>query len=152
MPAGFALRFALETAFLVLLGVGAGIADLRTPVIVAVVAGGWALVCLIEVAVWRAQARPLPLLASLPASPAAAAREDDADGADPEPAPEPAAEEAEPEEGYPLRSDADFAPSKEAEDYTRVLRSETPAADGGQEAQPAPVAGESGAGRSNPSE
>ena len=35
MPGGFAPRFALETAFLVLLGVGAGIAELRTIVIVA---------------------------------------------------------------------------------------------------------------------
>ena len=151
MPAGFALRFALETAFLVLLGVGAGIADLRTPVIVAVVAGGWALVCLIEVAVWRAQTRPLPLLTP---APAAGPWEEDAPAAEPEP--EPAQQDAEDgvegEEGYPLRADADFAPSKEAEDYTRVLRSEAPAAEGDEEVQPAPVAGESGVGRSNPSE
>ena len=55
---GFAPRFAIEAGFLILLGVGAGYADLRPAVIVGVVAGGWVLVALVELAVWRSQARP----------------------------------------------------------------------------------------------
>src|SRR5436305_571340 len=54
MPGGFAPRFAIEAGFLILLGVGAGIADLRAGVIVALLAGGWAVVSLIELTVWRA--------------------------------------------------------------------------------------------------
>src|SRR5438093_1355892 len=60
MPGAFAPRFAIETGFLILLGVGAGYADLRPAVIVALLAGGWILVSLIELAVWRSQARPIP--------------------------------------------------------------------------------------------
>jgi hypothetical protein len=54
MADGYAGRFALETLFLILLAVGAGLADLRKIVIVGVMAGGWALVGLIELLVWRA--------------------------------------------------------------------------------------------------
>jgi hypothetical protein len=112
MPGGFAPRFAIEAGFLILLGVGAGIADLRTQVIVVLVAGGWVLVSLIELSIWRAEGRT--------GSPRAA------------PAP---AEEAEPElevgwpitgpgeeedEAYPLRRDADVR-NAEAEEYTRVI-------------------------------
>ena len=57
MPGGFAPRFAIEAGFLILLGVGAGIADLRSGVIVALLTGGWAIVSLIELAVWRAEGR-----------------------------------------------------------------------------------------------
>jgi hypothetical protein len=57
MPRGFAPRFAIEAGFLILLGAGSGYANLRTAVIVAVLAGGWLLVSLIELTVWRAQAR-----------------------------------------------------------------------------------------------
>jgi len=59
MPGGFAPRFAIEAGFLILLGVGAGIADLRTRVIVVLVAGGWVLVSLIELSIWRAEGRTL---------------------------------------------------------------------------------------------
>jgi len=59
MPGGFAPRFAIEAGFLILLGVGAGIADLRTQVIVVLVAGGWVLVSLIELSIWRAEGRIL---------------------------------------------------------------------------------------------
>ena len=58
MPGGFAPRFAIEAGFLILLGVGAGLADLRTAVIVALLAGAWVLVSLFELAVWRAEGRP----------------------------------------------------------------------------------------------
>jgi hypothetical protein len=112
MPGGFAARFAIEAGFLILLGVGAGLADLRTTVIVALLAGGWLLVSLIELSVWRAQARPVgPVIPPPPA---------------PEAQPEPEAGEStvEVEEtAYPLRADAGAMPSEEVEAYTRVLAS-----------------------------
>jgi hypothetical protein len=110
MPGGFAPRFAIEAGFLILLGVGAGIADLRTRVIVAIVAGGWVLVSLIEVSIWRAEGRT--------ANPRIA----------PAPELEPELEvgwpvveaEADDDESYPLRRDTDVRDA-EAEEYTRVI-------------------------------
>src|SRR3954471_7184985 len=97
MPGGFAPRFLVEAGFLILLGVGAGYADLRPIVIVALLAGGWVLVSLVELAVWRSQARPGG--ASAPPPPAVGEVE-----AEPEvvaaPVPEPVENE------YPLRADA----------------------------------------------
>jgi hypothetical protein len=110
MPVGFAPRFAIEAGFLILLGVGAGLADLRTTVIVALLAGGWLLVSLIELSVWRAQARPVG-----PVIPTPPARE-----AEPEPEAGESTVEAE-EIAYPLRADAGTTPSEEVEAYTRVL-------------------------------
>jgi hypothetical protein len=103
----FAPRFALEAGFLILLGAGAGYADLRPVAIVAILAGGWVLVALIELAVWRAQSRPA-IAYPAASSPAEDVPEPDsgpesADGAD-----------------YPLR-DVEHAPSEEVEAYTRVL-------------------------------
>jgi hypothetical protein len=112
MRGAFAPRFAIEVAFLILLGVGAGYADLRPAVIVGVLAGGWVLVSLIELAVWRSQARAAP-------GPAAAIERAEA-----EPRPEvgPELEEVpEPDDDYPLRSDAGDARSEEVEEYTRIL-------------------------------
>jgi len=106
---GFAPRFALEAGFLILLGVGAGYADLSTRWIVAIVAGGWILVALVELAVWRAQAQPTVVRAQ--------PDELDADPRVVEPAPEPPPEDRE----YPLRVDAGEAPSEEVEAYTRVI-------------------------------
>jgi hypothetical protein len=109
MPGGFAPRFAIEAGFLILLGVGAGLADLRSSVIVALLAGAWLLVSLFELAVWRAQGRP--------AAPAVAA---------PPPEPEPEVgwqaepEPNEPEDAYPLRADAGSTHTEEVEAYTRV--------------------------------
>jgi len=106
---GFAPRFALEAGFLILLGVGAGYADLSTRAIVAIVAGGWVLVALVELAVWRAQARPAAVHALPPEL------DDDAPAEEPEqpPAPE--------DRDYPLRVDAGDAPSEEVEAYTRII-------------------------------
>jgi hypothetical protein len=115
MPGGFAPRFAIEAGFLILLGVGAGIADLRPSVIVALLAGGWVLVSLIELSVWRAEARTaVPPMPPTPTEP-------------PEPEPEAELEVGWPLEeddvaaadAYPLRSDAE-ASGAEAEEYTRV--------------------------------
>jgi len=103
---GFAPRFALEAGFLILLGVGAGYADLRPAAIVAIVGGGWILVALVELAVWRSQARPAVVQAPLP--------EPDEGIPAVVPAPD--------ERDYPLRADAGDAPSEEVEAYTRVLR------------------------------
>jgi len=115
MPGGFAWRFAIEAGFLILLGVGSGYANLRTAVIVAVVAVGWLLVSLIELTVWRAQPRPVgPFVPPLrPEEPDTGSGEVRAEEAAPVP--------VEPEPAYPLRADASAQPSEEIEAYTRVL-------------------------------
>ncbi len=129
MPGGFAPRFALEAGFLLLLAVGAGLADLRPAAIVAAMAAAWALVSLLEWAIWRVQAAP----AAPPFPPS------------PRPEPEPTARaEVEPEAeglappleagGYPLRPDAGAEHAEEVEAYTRVVEPEEPAADNGAEA------------------
>lgn len=55
-------RFALEALFLVLLALGAGLADLRPLVIVAVMAGAWVLVALAELSAERVDRAPLSYL------------------------------------------------------------------------------------------
>jgi threonine/homoserine/homoserine lactone efflux protein len=55
---GFALRFAVEVAFLVLLALAAGLAELATPWIVAVMVVGWLLVAVIEWLAWRSEQQP----------------------------------------------------------------------------------------------
>lgn len=111
MPGAFAPRFAIEAGFLILLGVGAGYADFRPAVIVAVLAGGWILVSLIELAAWHAQARRVPAHAPGPV--------EEVEAEEPEPIAEAVAPED--EDDYPLRADAGDARSEEVEEYTRVL-------------------------------
>lgn len=53
---GFVPRFAVEVAFLVLLALAAGLAELGTPWIVLVMVVGWLLVALIEWLAWRSEA------------------------------------------------------------------------------------------------
>ena len=67
LPGRLGLRFALEALFLVLLAIGAGLADLRPIVIVLVMAVAWVLVALIEFTAERIAASPTSYL--LPASP-----------------------------------------------------------------------------------
>ena len=67
LPGRLGLRFALEALFLVLLAIGAGLADLRPVVIVLVMAVAWVLVALIEFTAERIAASPTSYL--LPASP-----------------------------------------------------------------------------------
>jgi threonine/homoserine/homoserine lactone efflux protein len=55
---GFALRFAVEVAFLVLLALAVGLAELSTPWIVAVMVVGWLLVAVIEWLAWRSEQEP----------------------------------------------------------------------------------------------
>ena len=107
---GFAPRFALEAGFLILLGVGAGYADLRPAAIVAIVAGGWVLVALVELAVWRSQARPA-------VGAAASSRAERRLSRRPVVEPEPATTRA-----RTRSADAGEAPSEEVEAYTRVIR------------------------------
>ncbi len=125
MPGGFAPRFLLEAGFLILLGVGAGFADLRPIVTVALLAGGWILVSLVEALVWRAQGRTVASYVELP--PPEPVSEPDGNGGEDEFLPEPDVEpdESVPEPGgYPLRADAGSEPSAEAEEYTRVVGAE----------------------------
>jgi hypothetical protein len=51
----FGLRFAVEIAFLALLALAAGLAELDTVWIVVVMAIGWLLVALVEWLAWRAE-------------------------------------------------------------------------------------------------
>jgi threonine/homoserine/homoserine lactone efflux protein len=54
----FALRFIAEVAFLVLLALAVGLAELATPWIVAVMVVGWLLVAVIEWLAWRSEQEP----------------------------------------------------------------------------------------------
>jgi hypothetical protein len=112
MSEGFAPRFAIEAAFLILLGVGAGYADLRTPVIVGLVAGGWVVVALIELSVWRSQTQTAAEFVRLPAT---------VDEEEPENAFADQPDLAAFDDDYPLRAGAGDAPSEEIEAYTRIL-------------------------------
>jgi hypothetical protein len=112
MPGGFAPRFAIEAGFLILLGVGAGLADLRTAVIVALLAGGWLVVSLIELVMWRAEGRTLTPRVP-PPEPVEAELEEVGWPLELEPEPE--------DESYPLRADAGREAPEEAEEYTRVI-------------------------------
>jgi hypothetical protein len=112
MPGGFAPRFAIEAGFLILLGVGAGIADLRTRVIVVLVAGGWVLVSLIELSIWRTEGRT-----ANPRVPPAPQLEPELEVG--WPVVEPDAGDND-DESYPLRRDTDVRDA-EAEEYTRVI-------------------------------
>ena len=105
------LRFALEALFLILLAVGAGLADLRPLVIVLVMAGAWVLVALVEFAAERSASAPFAHL--LPRETAPQEDEDErvewplpeertvvappAQRVPPEPEPEPVVAEPEPE-------------------------------------------------------
>ena len=60
---GFAPRFAVEIAFLVLLALAAGLAELGTPWIVLVMVVGWLLVALIEWLAWRSETDVQPVTA-----------------------------------------------------------------------------------------
>jgi threonine/homoserine/homoserine lactone efflux protein len=55
---GFALRFAVEVAFLLLLALAVGLAELATAWIVAVMVVGWLLVAAIEWLAWRSEQEP----------------------------------------------------------------------------------------------
>ena len=62
LPGRLGLRFALEALFLVLLAIGAGLADLRPGFIVLVMAVAWLLVAIVEFTAERISASPLTYL------------------------------------------------------------------------------------------
>jgi hypothetical protein len=62
LPGRLGLRFALEALFLVLLAIGAGLADLRPGFIVLVMAIAWLLVAIVEFTAERISASPLTYL------------------------------------------------------------------------------------------
>ena len=59
LPGRLGFRFALEALFLVLLAIGAGLANLRPAFIVLVMAVGWLLVAIVEFTAGRIAASPL---------------------------------------------------------------------------------------------
>jgi hypothetical protein len=69
LPGRLGLRFALEALFLVLLAIGAGLADLRPALIVLVMAVAWVLVALIEFTAERIAASPTSYLLPAPPQP-----------------------------------------------------------------------------------
>jgi hypothetical protein len=69
LPGRLGLRFALEAIFLVLLAVGAGLAELRPALIVLVMAVAWVLVALVEFTAERIAASPTSYLLPAPAPP-----------------------------------------------------------------------------------
>ena len=62
LPGRLGFRFALEALFLVLLAIGAGLADLRPAFIVLVMAVAWLLVAIVEFTAERISASPLTYL------------------------------------------------------------------------------------------
>ncbi len=69
LPGRLGLRFALEAIFLVLLAIGAGLAELRPALIVRVMAVAWVLVALVEFTAERIAASPTSYLLPAPAPP-----------------------------------------------------------------------------------
>jgi len=77
LPGRLGARFALEALFLVLLAVGAGLADLRPAYIILVIAVAWLLVALAEFTAERIARSPVSYL--LPAEPEAVEAEPEAE-------------------------------------------------------------------------
>jgi outer membrane biosynthesis protein TonB len=138
LPGRLGLRFALEALFLVLLAIGAGLADLRPALIVLVMAVAWVLVALVEFTAERIAASPTTYL--LPARPEP--EESEAEGgvvwqrpeertvvAPPEPPREPEPEPQPPERApEPVEADVE-EPEPEAQPSRRrrgFLRRRTP--------------------------
>jgi hypothetical protein len=67
LPGRLGLRFALEALFLVLLAIGAGLADLRPLLIVLVMAVAWVLVAVVEFTAERIASSPVSYLLPTPA-------------------------------------------------------------------------------------
>jgi hypothetical protein len=104
MPGRLGPRFAIEALFLIALAGGAAYADLERKWIALVMAGGWLVVALLELAADRIWAtappwrRPYYMAVSPPAEPAVVPSAAPPAAAEPEPEPAPAAEvESEPE-------------------------------------------------------
>ena len=130
LPGRLGLRFALEALFLVLLAIGAGLADLRPAFIVLVMAVAWLLVAIVEYTAERISAAPLSYLLPQRGDPPA----DEAEAAwpmpeertvvapperpEPEPEPEP---EREPEPELPLDEEQEPEPEPASPGRLRSL-------------------------------
>jgi outer membrane biosynthesis protein TonB len=125
LPGRLGLRFALEALFLVLLAIGAGLADLRPALIVLVMVVAWLLVALIEFTAERIASSPTSYMLPTPAR-----VEEDEDGepvvwprpeertvvAPPERPPEPeAVEEPEPDTEAEAAEEPDSDPEPQPE-------------------------------------
>jgi outer membrane biosynthesis protein TonB len=125
LPGRLGLRFALEALFLVLLAIGAGLADLRPALIVLVMVVAWLLVALIEFTAERIASSPTSYMLPTPAQ-----VEEDEDGepvvwprpeertvvAPPERPPEPeAVEEPEPDTEAEAAEEPDSEPEPQPE-------------------------------------
>lgn len=136
LPGRLGLRFALEALFLVLLAIGAGLADLRPVVIVLVMAVAWVLVALIEFTAERIAASPTSYL--LPALPQPEEAESERV---PWPPPEertvvaPPERPPEPEQEPEPEAESEPQPESEPEPEPEVVEEHEP------EAQPAPRRG-----------
>jgi len=125
LPGRLGLRFALEALFLVLLAIGAGLADLSAGFIVLVMAIAWLLVAIVEYTAERISASPLTYLLPQRSEPPVEEAEASwpmpeertvvAPPERPEPEPQPEPEpEPEPEPGLPLAADEPEAEQKPA--------------------------------------
>ena len=134
LPGRLGLRFALEALFLVLLAIGAGLADLRPVVIVLVMAVAWVLVALIEFTAERVAAAPTSYLLPAPRQPEEAESE-----RVPWPPPEErtvvAPPERPPEPEQQPEAESEPQPESEPEPEPEVVEEHEP------EAQPAPRRG-----------
>jgi hypothetical protein len=169
MPGRLGPRFAIEALFLIALAVGAAYADLERKWIVLVMAGGWLVVALLELAadrIWAAAPpwrRPYYMALAPRAEAASVAPAGPPAVPEPKPEPAPAAEvEPEPEAGPPPEPEPPQEPEQpvpvpeaepEAEAATVIVRPAEPAAeaaghdvevegDGEPEAEAAPAAEE----------
>ncbi len=137
--AGSGRRFALEALFLVALAVAAGLADLSAARIVGVMALGWLLTALVELASWRLAVRqPAPVAVSasrVETEAAGAPHAIAAEAEEEEPAPEQVPDVAErseaPGDSQPVLAEAGDEPLAEQYPGETVT-----------EAEPEPVAGE----------
>jgi hypothetical protein len=137
LPGRLGLRFALEALFLVLLALGAGLADLSAGFIVLVVAVGWLLVAIVEFTAERIAASPLTYLLPQRAEPPAGEADErwpmpeertivaPLEQSEPEPEPEPGPEaepEPEPEPVPEPEPAVDEAPESDESEPRRGLR------------------------------
>lgn len=136
LPGRLGLRFALEALFLVLLAIGAGLADFRPVVIVLVMAVAWVLVALIEFTAERIAASPTSYLLPAPQQPEEAESE-----RVPWPPPEertvvaPPERPPEPEQEPEPDAESESQPEPEPESEPEVVEEHEP------EAHPAPRRG-----------
>jgi hypothetical protein len=151
MPGRLGPRFAIEALFLIALAVGAAYADLERKWIVLVMAGGWLVVALLELAADRIWAtappwrRPYYMAVSPPAEAVAAPAAVPAPPAKPESEPEreqePAAAaeaEPEPEPEAPQEPEPVPVPEPEPEAATMISRPAEPASESERQIEPEP--------------